>query len=309
MTTSYAESPSNMADITPYIITDKSSCVQEILLAEKCFFYDTCAFRKHANLAHPEPVFEFIKRKNGIIVITRTIIMELASASNSLNMEYVDYLGKMHRFGLEILVLYEEGMFDILSQCFTSNAQINKVLDVAVKGVKSSTGTISRIYKSDKQLRENIMTDNNTDRTLFARFFSAIRKNKESGGNLGEEMIAICIHMLSNIPELYDYKYIVMTEDKGAIGLINKTQKNIWDYLTKKAVTAVTTVALGQKIYQENVITTKAQVEEMVSAGAVDGTVKIVASEEYDLEPQEKTMSCSKVIDKIMTPNAIRIYY
>ena len=37
--------------------------------------------------------------------------------------------------------------------------------------------------------------------------------------------------------------------------------------------------------------------------------VPIVASEEYDLEPQEKVLLCSEVADRIMTPNAIRIYY
>ena len=85
MAASYTDNPSNMPDIIQYIILDKSRCVQEIIMAEKCFFYDTCAFRRHANLQHPEPLFEFLKGKNGIVVITRTIIMELASASKSLN--------------------------------------------------------------------------------------------------------------------------------------------------------------------------------------------------------------------------------
>lgn len=309
MATSYTENPSNMADAMQYIISDKSRCVQEILLAKRCFFYDTCAFRKHANLNQPIPLFEFVKRKNGVVIITRTIIMELASASNSLNTEYIDYLRKMHQYGLKVLVIYEEDAFDIMNQCFTSNAQINKALDVAIKVAKSTTGTISSVYKTDKQLREDIMSDNNTDSTLFERFFSTVRNNKVSGDNLGEEMIAICIHMLSNIPELHDYKYIVMTEDKGAIKTINKICKNIWNHSEKRTVTAVTTVALGQKIYQQNIITTRDQVHEFVTAGIRDDIIKIVASEEYDLEPQEKTMSCSDIVDKIMMSYTMRIYY
>lgn len=309
MATSYTETPSNMADIMQYIMVDKSSCAQEIIMAKICFFYDTCAFRKHANLQHPEPLFEFLKRKNGIIVITRTILMELASASKILNAEYIDYLKKMHQAGLKILVIYEEDIFNVLSQCFTSYAQINKYLDVAVKVSKSTTGTINNVYKSDIKLRTDIMSANNTDGTLFERFFNTVRNSKESGDNLGEEMIAICIHMLSSIPEPHNYKYIVITEDKGAIRLINKIWKNILEYSTKNTVTAVTTVVLAQKIYQENLITTKAQVEEIVSAGSADGMITIVASEEYDLAPQEKTMLFSEISDKIMTPNAIRIYY
>lgn len=309
MAASYTDNPSNMPDIIQYIILDKSRCVQEIIMAEKCFFYDTCAFRRHANLQHPEPLFEFLKGKNGIVVITRTIIMELASASKSLNVEYIEYLKKMHQAGLKVLVVYEEIIFDVLKQCFTSNAQINKFLNIAINVAKSTTGTISSLYKSEIQLRTDIMTDGNTDSTLFVQFFNTVRGNKESGDNLGEEMIAICIHMLSNIPEPYNYKYIVMTEDKGAIRLINKIRKNLCDHIAKNTVTAVTTVVLGQKIYQENLIVTKDEVEEFVSAGITGGMVTIVASEEYDLEPQEKVLLFSEVADRIMTPNAIRIYY
>lgn len=309
MAASYTENPLNMADIMQYIIEDKSSCAREILMAERCFFYDTCSFRTHANLQHPEYVFEFLKRKNGIIVITRTILMELASASQSLNVEYVDYIKKMYQAGLKIFVIYEEDIFHVLSQYFASNAEINKHLDIAVKVVKSTTGTVHRVYKSDVRLRTDMMSDNHTHGTLFERFFSAVRNNKESGDNLGEEMIAICIHLLSNIPEIYSYKYIVMTEDKGAIRLINKMRRNILEYSMRNTVTAVTTVALTQKIYLEGIIETKEQVEEMISSVNTNDRVTIVASEEYDLEPQEKTMSYSDISDRIMTPNAIHIYY
>lgn len=37
-------------------------------------------------------------------------------------------------------------------------------------------------------------------------------------------------------------------------------------------------------MYQESIITTKTQVKEIVSTGVTDVMVKIVASEEYDLE-------------------------
>lgn len=80
-------------------------------------------------------------------------------------------------------------------------------------------------------------------------------------------------------------------------------------YSAKNTVTAVTTVALVQKLYQQNIITTKEQVEEFISSGATDGIVKILVSEEYDLEPQEKTLLCSDVADKIVTSYGMRIYY
>lgn len=309
MASVYTDNPSNMSDIVPYIILDKSICVQELLMSGKCFFYDTCSFRKHANLPNPNSIFEFIKRKNGIVVITRTIIMELASASHTLNYEYIEYLRKMHRANVKILVVYEEDMFDVLSQCFATNAQINKLLDIAVKVAKSTSKTMDDVYNSDINLRTDMLSGNHSENSLFARFFSTVRGEKKSEDNLGEAMIATCVHLLSNIPEFYDYKYIVMTEDGGAVRLINKVWNNIQKHINKSTVTVLTTPVLSQKIYQECLITTKSEILEFLYPVSEDGQIKIVVSEEYDLQPQEKKMTCIDIADKIMTPNAILIFH
>ena len=308
MATNYTDCPQNIADIMQYVVIDKVQCAKKILMAQKCFFYDTCSFRYHSNMEHPEYLFEYIKRESGIVVITRTIIMELASASHSLNIEYIEYLKKMHGFGIEILVIYEEDIFEVLNLYYTSNAKINRCLSVAVKVSKNATGTISDVLRENSGLRQSMMDEKNTDRTLFSCFFSEVRNHKESEDNLGEEMVGICIHMLSNILEPYDFKYIVFTDDKGAIRLINKVQNNIWTHLEIKPVSAMTTIKLAQKLYQQSIITKREQVLEIVSAGTKENDVKILASEEYDLEPQEKKMTCSELTDKIMIPNAIHIY-
>lgn len=309
MASVYTDNPSNIADIVPYVILDKNTCGQEILMAEKCFFYDACSFRKHANLPNTDLIFEFFKRKNGIVVITRTIIMELASASHTLNHEYIEYLRRMHQANVKILVVYEEDIFDTLSQCFSSNAQINKFLDIAVKVAKSTSKTMNDVYDSDVNLRTDLLSGNHSEPSLFARFFSSVRGEKKSEDNLGEAMIAICVHLLSNIPDFYDYKYIVMTEDKGAVRLVNKLWNNIRKHIGKSTVAVLTMPALSQKMYQECLITTKSQLLEFLYPVAEDGQINIVVLEEYDLEPQEKKMACSDITDKIMTPNAIRIYY
>ena len=38
----YTETPHNMAEIEPYVITKKESIVAEILGKQKCYFYDAC---------------------------------------------------------------------------------------------------------------------------------------------------------------------------------------------------------------------------------------------------------------------------
>ena len=44
----YSEIPENWGNIAPYV--NRGSLVQSIFLSKKCFFYDTCSFRYHANL-------------------------------------------------------------------------------------------------------------------------------------------------------------------------------------------------------------------------------------------------------------------
>ena len=44
----YSEIPENWGNIAPYV--NRGSLVQSIFLSKKCFFYDACSFRYHANL-------------------------------------------------------------------------------------------------------------------------------------------------------------------------------------------------------------------------------------------------------------------
>ena len=309
MESRYTQDPSNMDKIIPYIQMDKEVCIREIIQAKRCFFYDTCAFRKHANLPDASPILTFIKNEDAVVVITRTILMELASVSRTLNEEYILFLKKIKQASLKVLVLYEEAVFDVLSQCFSTNVQMNKFLEIALKVVKSKNGTISSVLDTDIALRTEIMSGDVADGTLFSRFFNKVRENKESGDDLGEEMIAACIHMLSNIPDNNEYKYIVLTEDKGAIRMINKARKNILEYLGVNTVTAVTTVALAQKLWQGMYVRTKEQIMEMFLTGNSEDKITAVVAESYDLEPQEKTMKCSELADKLMMPGTIHIYY
>ena len=50
MTDSYTETPCNMAEIIPYVIMEREAITNDILVRQKCYFYDTCSFRWHANL-------------------------------------------------------------------------------------------------------------------------------------------------------------------------------------------------------------------------------------------------------------------
>lgn len=301
MDAGYTEIPSNFDAIEPYVITEKEDVLKELIMSVKCYFYDACGFRKHIHMKHPEYFFEFIKKSQGIIVITRCILMELASLNGVLKEEYVEYLRKLCQAKIKVLLLWEEDIFDVLNICFSSAAQINGYLSWAVKTVKVPTSTIEKTFRFDERLK--------SERDLFGRFFREVRHDKEPQDNLGEEMIGICVHLLSNLPESSHVKYVVLTEDKGAIGLLNKIIQNIWRHHQMLSCSAMTTAKLAQRLYEEKIITGSAQVEEMISTGSSGGLITIFGSEEYDLEPKEKSMTCRQLAQKIVTSNPIHINY
>ncbi len=309
MATVYVEIPHNYSEVETYVLTDKKIITEHVSSTEKLFFYDACAFRKHAHMPHPEWLFLFIKKNNGIIVLTRCILMELASRSGILDRSYVDYFKKMYDNGMPVLLLDEEDLFAVLSECYSSNKLINRFLSFAVKTVKNPVSTIESTLKENPALLKEVIVNASTDGGVFRRFFSAVRGNKESGDNLGEEMLAVCVHLLSNLPDRIEYKYFVLTEDKGAVGVINKAVSNMYDHTGVWRFSALTTPKLAQCLYEEKIICEQSQVEEMLSVDNAQGDVRILGSERYDLERKEKHMSCAELAKKVVTKDAIHIYY
>lgn len=305
----YLDNPHNFDQIAPYIIWNQRDVAQEILMAGKCFFYDACSFRKHLHMRKAEILFHFFKMQKGVVVITRGILMELISSDGYLNLEFAAYIEKMYKAGLKVLVIYEEDLFEILNMCFSASEKINIFLSWAVKNIKRPTGTIEQTLKEDKILLNEVIKSVAKDSMLYTRFFQKVRCRKEAGDNLGEELLAVCVHILANLPEKQQFKYIVLTEDKGAIGLIGKARKNVSLYGKPDAFSAMTTNRLAQRLYEEKLIDQKEQVEEILSAGASGMMVRIFASEKYDLEPKEKTMTCRELAEKIAASDAIYINF
>ena len=309
MPTVYVENPHNFQDISDYVITDTERICTEIIQAEKSFFYDTCSFRKHANLPENEKIIQYIKQKRGLVIVTRCVLMELASLSGTLQEVYKSYFEKMFQNGLLVLILNEEDTFKILEKCFSSTEAINTFLGHAIKTAKQKTGSVESTLKADVNLRNKLLGDRKSlDKTLFSRFFQAVRNNKESGDNLGEELIAICLHLLANLPEAEEYKYQVLSDDKGAVALIGKVKKNCLEYLGVRAMSIISTAKLVQLLYQEGIIDTKEQLEALLSVNGNDDNIKLMASETFDLVTIEKTMSKSELAEKILS-QVIHINY
>lgn len=312
MAIGYTDIPDNMAEITPYVIIEKDAIVATVFQNLKCYFYDTCSFRRHANLNNNEVEYllKYIKSQGGIVIITRCILMELASHRGVLNQKYVDYIRRIKDSGILILVMYEEDLFSVMEVCYNANSVINGYLHWAVRAVKSPVGTIAETLKRDSSIQNEVIKGKNADyQGVYKRFFEAVRGNKESGDNLGEELLAICMHVLSHMPGEEDGKFCVLTDDKGAAGkfatLFNN--KTLRQHRGKK-IAVFSTPRLVQVLYRENILVNKEQIKTMLSTGT-HGNIVVLGTLLYDIRNNEISKSSDELAELVMQPNGINIIF
>ena len=311
MPSCYTDNPHNVSDIFAYVITDRRRINAEIHSREKCYFYDTCSFRRHVQLddMSKDHLLEYVKNKNGIIIITRTILMELASNSGELNSEYIEYIKKISNYGISILLIYEEDLFWVLDVCFSNNETINEHLCWAVRNIKSSVSTITYTLEKNKDIEAEILKLKNKDTSVvYQRFFDAVRKNKESGDNLGEEMIAICLYILSKMPGYNNGKYCIITEDKSAAAKINKMFEKIPKVYKGSDVGIYSTPKLAQILFREQIIRDKQNIEAILSAG-ISGNITVLGTLTHDIRPVERSFNADELSDLIIQRNGINILF
>lgn len=296
----YKEVPDNWSELEPYV--NRAPFIEDIFQKRKCFFYDTCSFRYHANMAEEsiQSIFAYIKDQDGMIVLTRCILMELASASGILNQEYIRYCRKISQSGINLHVVGEEDFFHIMEMCFSTNSSINNFLVWSVRMIKGPVSTITRTLDEDDALSDMVKKGRNLDnKRVYKKFFSSVRANKEPGDNLGEELLGICLHILSHLPGEEDGKFCVITDDKGAAGKIDKLFEKTNRQFQGKRIIQFSTPKLIQILYTEEYITDRDLLMELLKFNG-DGNIKVLGTQIYDLQNREISLSCEEMADQIM---------
>lgn len=298
MTKGYSEIPDNWGEIQPYV--NQGNMVLSVLMAEKCIFYDTCSFRYHANLEaqDAEKILQYIRQQNGIIIITRCILMELASYSHLLEECYIRYIRQISDYGIEVYVIYEEELRDVMDACFTSKQTVNDYLIWAVRMVNHPVSMIEKTFQENEELRKVMEGRNKGTGDLYTQFFQKVRSNKESGDNLGEELIAVCLQILTNLPE-ENGKFCVITDDKGAAGKIDASFRSPLHGYRGKRIILFTTPKLAQILYQEEIVTKAEELFPILRVGN-NGTIRILGTEIYDVENKEITLKSEEAARKIV---------
>lgn len=313
MATVYFEVPKNWDAIEAKVTTASEKIVDALLYKyNKVFFYDTCSFRGHSNLLPSDVDFiiDHIKKERGVVVITRCILMELASRSGELNQQYINLINRMIDFHeLEVIVMNEEDLFDVLSECFSTAKDINSYLMWAVRMLGVPTSTIEITFAEDRDLKKKLKEGKGlTSRSVFSDFFKSVRNNKSQSDNLGEELLAICLHILSYIPEECDYKYNVITEDKGARAVISnlfaKTQRQ---YPGRKIV-IYSTPRLIKTMVEYNRLNDVDSMARILGMGRICD-IKIFGTLPNEFQTTEHTFNTLNLANILMIPDGIDIRF
>lgn len=308
----YEEIPNNFCEIESFVQTEIVNIKNIFFAAEKIFFYDTCSFQRHANLRDKgkKALTYYFKEQKVVLFITRCILMELASQQHILTQKYVEYIKWMHAANVQIVVFNEEDTYHILSECFSNNDTVNEYLMWAVRIVKSPVSTIEEVLKADKKLALGVIEGKTLKQSdLFQKFFIAVRANKISGDNLGEELIAICIYMLSCLPGVFHGKLCVLTDDKGAAAKIDSTIKRACYHNISARIILFSTPKLVQHMFQEQIEMSEDEMIQLLSCGT-SGKISVMGATVYDFDLDKKmSMTAQELVNKIMEPNGIHIVF
>ena len=308
----YTEIPDNYCEIETSVISDIHEIKETFFRAETVLFYDACSFQRHANLAEKEKgILLHYYAEHGIAVfVTRCILMELAGDRHRLLDQYVAFIKNLQCAHVKVVLFDEEYTYSILSECFSTIDTVNGYLMWAVRMVKTPVSTIAETIKADERLNSEVYEGRNLKASdLYQRFFSSVRGNKEHEDNLGEELIAVCTHILSHLPGIPDGKICVMTDEKGAAGKIDSVMRRTNSQNRGSRVILFSTPKLVQHMYQERVEMSEDEMVNIISQGTSENVV-VMGITAYDLEVDRNiSMSCRTLVKKIMEPNGIQIVF
>lgn len=216
----------------------------------------------------------------------------------------------MNDAGVPVILYNEEFTYDILSECFSSNDKINEYLTWAVRMVKSPVSTIEETLKSDAKLYSEVIEGKTVKSSdLYKRFFTTVRGNKEHHDNLGEELISICVHILSYLPGVSDGKLCVLTDDKGAVGKIDSVMRRTNPQNRGSKIILFSTPKFVQHMFQEHVEMSEEAMINLISQGRT-GNITVMGITAFDLKVDEKiSMTSRELVQKIMEPNGIKIVF
>ena len=307
MAKTYREVPNNYNEIENYVIADVDQIKDLFFRHEWKVFYDTCSILHHSNADNCIQIIEFLFDLNPIIVITRTVLMELTSTTHSLHNTQIEYFKKMNDKKICVILINEEMSIEILKEALTLNGvDANKLLGYAVKEVSKTKTAVSNILDTfDSTIKSKLLSNHTGSDLLFESFFQYARSQKSEGDSLAEELILICVIILT---KLSIGKYILLSDDLVIRNNVISTMSYIKKHHDINAPIQITTSALVYKMYKSEYLTSSDEIGNILSASN-SGNVKVYYTGEYDIEMRFDSFTKIDLINHIMTEDDFRIFY
>jgi len=312
MSKTYVETPYNFDEIKEYIIYDKKKAVDEIIVADICFIYDTCAIWSHSKISDITPLVTYIKGRNGVVIITRTVLMEMCSDDSKIWTQHIDFIKKLSDAGIKVLVFNEEDSLECLKRVYAGSVgYFNNLLKYALRIARKWKGTVDEVIANSgsDMIRKLCGSGDYSKSELFSTFFQMARACKKPQDNLAEELFIICAAILSNTPSINEYKYIVISEDRGLIRKLVEMTDNLKKHTGARRCSMLTTPGLCQVLIKEGLINTPDELQNILNCAYQDKKIKVCCSEEYDLKPKEKDYTKEELGDKLLNDSNFTVYY
>lgn len=307
MAKKYQEVPSNFRSFESYIIYEKEKVVDAFGKAHKFLFYDTCSILHHSSSANRHIIISYLKSKADLIVITRTVLMELTANSFEVHPVQIQYFRELNTCGFEIVLFDEEVIYDCLKGALNiSTEEANKLLGFAIKELRrSKTKIYEVIEKMDKPTSSKLKGTNPGNRELFNAFFHFARALKSEGDSIAEELILLCIIVLTRIPT---GRYFLISDDIRIRPQVIGVNEYILRHHGRKEPYQLTTASLVYKMYKDGLLTNRDDMIEIMKS-AFTGNANTFYVGEYDIEQKYKSFKCEELMDRLLNERDFRIIY
>lgn len=303
----YQEVPSNFSVFEKQVIHEKAEIVDAFAKAHKYFFYDACSILHHSNSTNKQSIIVYLRSKADTIFITRTVLMELTANSFELHPTQIQYISELNNSGFKVILFDEEVIYDCLKDTLNINTEeANKLLGYAIKEVsKNKTKTSQIIENMDKPISSKLKGTNPGNSELFSTFFQYARALKSEGDSIAEELILICIMVLTRIPI---GRYVLISDDMRIRAQVISVNDYILKHHGRKEPYQLTTASLVYKMYKDQALSNRDDMIEIMKA-AFTGNVYVFFVGEYDIEQRHEFFKCEDLIDRLLHEKDFKIMY
>ncbi len=303
----YIFPPQNWADVSGGMLISEDAVIKALLYGKMWLFYDTCALMHHAHQECRNFLIQYIKKNHGIVILLQTIVMELASGQNgnSILSEHLGYIKEMTDSGIPVLFLPEENCSTILASVMNLDRKgRNERFTYAVRHLRNGKSGIGQVLDTFRDAdRNRILSGKPVPEELGDWGVKEIRKKKQSGDSMGEEMIFYCMIMLSSL----FVPMVVLSDDKSAFDRFYRTNGYIKEHYRRKEMQYYSSVHLCHIMYQQGFVLETDVETFLKKVYGVAGKISFRGITSQDIGPEEQTVSVEDMVKLICEDKELRI--